>query len=136
MEGEEGVMERRQRTEIQLACILLPIQINPFHLRAHQLLNWESDGDVRAARASTRPEVGAPPRPNQNAITLTARSDSCSNTGFFFFFTQTLLDKCTYNHAHTQKNTLTSSHTWTNTFCPVQSHFGQFQTILSTEAER
>lgn len=37
---------------------------------------------------------------------------------------------------HTQKNTLTSSHTWTNTFCPVQSHFGQFQTILSTEAER
>lgn len=100
-----------RRTEIQLACILLPIQINPFHLRAHQLSNWESDGDVRAARISTRPEVGAPLRPNQNTITFTARPDSCSNTFFFFFFlTQTLLDKCTYNHAHTEKYINFKSH--------------------------
>lgn len=110
MEGEE-VMGWGRRTEIQLACILLPIQINPFHLRAHQLSNWESDGDVRAARISTRPEVGAPLRPNQNTITFTARPDSCSNTiFFFFFFTQTLLDKCTYNHAHTEKYINFKSH--------------------------
>lgn len=52
------------------------------------------------------------------------------------FFTQTLLDKCTHNHAHTDGKTLTLSHTWTNTFCPMQSHFGLFQTIHCSKAER
>lgn len=129
------------RTGIQLACILLPIPTLPFHLRAHQLSNWESDGDVRAAGISTRPEVGTPLRPNQNTITFTARTHSRSNTilcaaPLFFYFTQTLLDKCTYYHTHTQKKTLTWSHTWTNTYCPMQSDFGPFQTIQSSEAER
>lgn len=68
------------RTGIQLPCTVLPIRIHPFHLRAHQLSNWESDGDVRAAGISTRPEVGAPLRPNQNTIMFTARTHSRSNT--------------------------------------------------------
>lgn len=89
MDGEE-VMGWERQTEIQLACILLPIQINPFHLRAHQLSNWESDWDVRAARISTRPGVGTPLRPNQNTIMFTARPEFCPNTLFFFPNTNTV----------------------------------------------
>lgn len=66
---KKTVMGWGWQTKIQLACILLPIQINPFHLRAHQLSNCESNGDVRAARISTRPAVGAPLRHNQKTIT-------------------------------------------------------------------
>ena len=108
MEGA-GVMGWRRWTEIQLACILLPIQTTPFHLRAHQLLNWESDGDVRAARISTRREVGAPLSPNQNTITGTARTRFLLQHTFFLK-TQTLLDKCTCNHAHTEKYINLKSH--------------------------
>lgn len=73
---EGGKMGEEWRREIRLLCILLAIQTRAFHLRSHQLSNWESDGDVRAARISTRPELGAPLRPNQNTITFAARTDT------------------------------------------------------------
>lgn len=137
------------RREIRLLCILLAIHTCTFHLRSHQLSNWESNGDVRAARISTRPELGAPLRPNQNAIMFTARTGahkrSFSPLTFtpkqtpshsFYFSTQTPLNKCTHNHAHTHWKTLTCSHTWAHTFCPMQSHFGLFQTIHCSKLGR
>ena len=51
-----------------------------FHLRSHQLSNWESDGGCEAPSVSTRPERGAPLRPHQNTITSTARPDARSYT--------------------------------------------------------
>lgn len=148
---EGGKRGEGWRREIQLVCILLAIQRRTFHLRSHQLSNWESNGDVRAARISTRPELGAPLRPNQNTITFTARTDAHrpalqhafspltfthrqTPTHSLSFYTNT--DKCTHNHAHTDRKTLTLSHTWMNTFCPMQSHFGLFQTIHCSKAER
>lgn len=73
---EGGKRGERWKREIRLLCILLAIHTRTFHLRSHQLSNWESDGDVRAARISTRPELGAPLRANQNTITFTARTDA------------------------------------------------------------
>lgn len=82
------------RREIRFLCILLAIHTRTFHLRSHQLSNWESDGDVRAARISTWPELGAPLRPNQNAITFTARTDAHKPTAILILST----------HIHTQAN--------------------------------
>ncbi len=117
---EGGKRSEGWRREIRLLCILLAIQTRTFHLRAHQLSNWESDGNVRAARISTRPELGAPLRPNQNTITLAARTDThrprihtlilpthihtqANSKSLPLFFTQTPLNKCTHNHAHTHR---------------------------------
>lgn len=140
------------RREIRLLCILLAIQTHTFHLRSHQLSNWESDGDVRAARISTRPELGAPLRPNQNTITFTARTDAHRPAPIHSFSPLTCTprqrlvtpslfhtntdNKCTHNHVHTHRKTLTCSHTWPNTFCRMQSHFGLFQTIHCSKVER
>lgn len=45
-------------------------------LPSHQLSNWESDGDVKAARIAPRLALGTPLRPNQNTIAFTARNDT------------------------------------------------------------
>lgn len=105
--GRRGGQVRGEewKREIRLLCILLAIHARTFHLRSHQLSNWESDGDVRASRISARPELGAPLRPNQNTITFAARADArrpapiytlspltftLKQTLTFSFFTQTL----------------------------------------------
>lgn len=83
------------KREIRLLCILLAIHTCAFHLRAHQLPNWESDGDVSAARTSTRPEFGAPLRANQNTITFFARTDAHRSAPIHSFFPLTFTLKQT-----------------------------------------
>lgn len=95
----EGKGGKGWRREIRLLCILLAIQTRTFHLRSHQLSNWESDGDVRAARISTRPELGAPLRPNQNTITFTARTDVHRPAPIHSFSPLTFTPKQTPSHS-------------------------------------
>lgn len=110
------------RREIQLVCMLLAIQRRTFSLRSHQLSNWESDGDGRAAGISTRPELGTPLRPNQNTITFTARTDthgpapehSHSRAATLLvvpsFYTNTVRHTYTWSCTHRQKNISFKSH--------------------------
>lgn len=151
--AREGERCERWREEIRLLCILLAIHTCTFHLRSHQLSNWESDGDVGVARISTRPELGAPLRPNQNTITFTARTDAHRPAPIHSFSPLTFTPRQSpshslpFSHKHCLTNvhiiihtlaekTLTCSHTWANTFCSMQSNFSLFQTIHCFKAER
>lgn len=101
--NREGKGGEGWRREIRLLCILLAIHTRTFHLRSHQLSNWESDGDVRASRISTRPELGAPLRPNQNTITFTARTDAHRPAPIYSFSLLTVIPKQTPSHSFPHK---------------------------------
>lgn len=121
------------QTKIQSVCILLASETDTFHLRAHQLSNWESDGmwEVQESQqglnlANHRDLIEAQSR----SLPELTHADPCLNTHFLHLHPPTLLHNVrhTHNDAHTvPEKTLTLSHTWKNTICPLQSHLAHFK---------